>query len=733
MAKKKSKKISKPVESLSPPDSAPAPVPASAPEQPTPVVPEVTSVREDMVANGTTSDDQPAAEYVATERAPGHQSHSTSQEAGITITPTIDDSHTSAASATSPHPEDSRSVTEEAEQVPVHIGDVTDTALNANQVQPDERKEQHAEPPEHPEQEGQVQQTVESTPNISDEPLAESETQDLPSQPTDAVEILSDAAAHADLALPAQTLPQEEAGNTTTDNSHIEPIETVVLELPQDVETAATGSETHLVPQSTIAAHPASTEQNNDMEPLVEEASLASDLSSQPVPEDALPDTIAPETAAESLPLVSKKEKPRQKRERLAREKKQREENERLETESRHLANPEQQDSNDSQRAPDAQAEIQESNVGDEQEGALTTDLPANKEQAALQGLLEREEQRRSGLQQQEQKEAERLQDENREATEAAAAAAEEEALVVVARQREEQRRLELEHIEQEMLTQQRLEQEAKEAAELFAKEEEDRIRLEELEQERLRLESLEQEKLAQEILKKEEEQQLELSRLERARHEVEENERKAQELKQFENEKLEQKAREAAEAAEKAQREAEEAEAVRKLAEQALREPVPVLNDVDSPYTSEIGIKTSSEPRFPSDMEAPMVQQTEMETIPSKPHVLVKETPQMHSPEPILGPDTSPTRAMSPPSNMASEPSAAPSPPGRSAHIERTQQHANFSNPPATEGLRRKAHNSDPIHAPRPQAVAQLIEDNRPPAPSPPVGRLRPRYVTHS
>jgi hypothetical protein len=40
------------------------------------------------------------------------------------------------------------------------------------------------------------------------------------------------------------------------------------------------------------------------------------------------------------------------------------------------------------------------------------------------------------------------------------------------------------------------------------------------------------------------------------------------------------------------------------------------------------------------------------------------------------------------------------------------------------------RAHEAGPNHAPKPYAVAQLIEDNRPPAPSPPMSKARPRYV---
>jgi hypothetical protein len=44
---------------------------------------------------------------------------------------------------------------------------------------------------------------------------------------------------------------------------------------------------------------------------------------------------------------------------------------------------------------------------------------------------------------------------------------------------------------------------------------------------------------------------------------------------------------------------------------------------------------------------------------------------------------------------------------------------------PPAVRTPSRRS-----IHVPRPQAVTQLMEEDRPPAPSPPVGRVRPRYV---
>ena len=40
------------------------------------------------------------------------------------------------------------------------------------------------------------------------------------------------------------------------------------------------------------------------------------------------------------------------------------------------------------------------------------------------------------------------------------------------------------------------------------------------------------------------------------------------------------------------------------------------------------------------------------------------------------------------------------------------------------------RTHEAGPNHAPKPYAVAQLIEDNRPSAPSPPMSKVRPRYV---
>jgi serine/arginine repetitive matrix protein 2 len=269
--------------------------------------------------------------------------------------------------------------------------------------------------------------------------------------------------------------------------------------------------------------------------------------------------------------------------------------------------------------------------------------------------------------------------------------------------ERLEQETAERNRLEEEELEKQRLEQEAdarqllesmgeerrateaheaaEQARETEVKADEQRKELEsKAEQERLDTEKAEQEAMARQLLKQMElERRAEAEEAARAAEQARQEAEAEEEEQRAELERLEVNAREAAEFADKTQREAEEAEVVRIAAEQALDEP--------------ISHPTGNEPF-----------QALANPVPQRDPVL--ESARVPIPR---------SAASSPHDRPASATSDRPSRSHRS---------------PAPHVPKLRMQEAGPHYAPKPQAVSQLIEDNRPPAPSPPMGKARPRYA---
>lgn len=300
---------------------------------------------------------------------------------------------------------------------------------------------------------------------------------------------------------------------------------------------------------------------------------------------------------------------------------------------------------------------------------------------------------------------------------------------------------------------------EAAEAAELEAIQAEKTRMAAEEEEERNRLmsESIEVERLEREKLAHEESERQRVEEVERKRLEDEEVDRARLELEKLEQERLEGEVREAAEAAEQerletearkaadvaeqALKEVREAEAVRIAAEEALREQTstPVGREVHPPVE-----EVTFEPIQPSPAgQAEVLRADKAPEIPWTTAVSPVGKAVAH------GPTVDPARTSSP-ETLAQAPEAvayvadaarapspplshAPEPPAALDMLDRmpptrADQYPSSPHSPGTEAARPKKRTTDPA---RPQAVTQLIEDNRPPAPSPPVGRARPRYVS--
>ncbi|KAH8733056.1 hypothetical protein GQ44DRAFT_17983 [Phaeosphaeriaceae sp. PMI808] len=283
-----------------------------------------------------------------------------------------------------------------------------------------------------------------------------------------------------------------------------------------------------------------------------------------------------------------------------------------------------------------------------------------------------------------------------------------------------EQERLEQERIEQEKFEQEKLEQE---------KLEQEKLEQEKFEQEKLEQEKLEQEKLEQEKL---EQEKLEQEKLEQEKLEQERIEQEMLEAQRVEEERIE---KEKVEAAELAQKQALEAEAeATRLAEE----------------------KKALEAQTQADAEAEAARIAEEEEL--KKAASASETAQ----ELVFEADSKPTNLSTPPPEALAEPPTAPSVPANdpvnrlptpaetvdrsnSPHsvatdASKTKPRASEPSPKAVPAHRSMDANhiaygrqssSSPMTAPKPQAVSQLLEESRPPAPSPPIGRVRPRHIS--
>jgi serine/arginine repetitive matrix protein 2 len=280
--------------------------------------------------------------------------------------------------------------------------------------------------------------------------------------------------------------------------------------------------------------------------------------------------------------------------------------------------------------------------------------------------------------------------------------------------------RLEQERLEKERLERARLEQERLEQA---------RLVMERLEQQRLQEEKLERERIEQEEIEKQrlEKEKVEQERLEAQRIHEEELKKARLETERVENERLANKLLDDA------------AEAAKKHALQAEVEAAGILafapppeRDGEADLKSATGSLTSSDPQDRSDLTAPAAR--------AEPAQLSTSGLETHS-QPSAG--SNDARTSNPASRLptpATSVGRSGSP--RSATIDSSKARSYTSDmqphhPPAHRSEHvdqisqgRHTTGSPGLPAPRPQALSQIIQDNRPPAPSPPVARLRARHI---
>jgi hypothetical protein len=147
-----------------------------------------------------------------------------------------------------------------------------------------------------------------------------------------------------------------------------------------------------------------------------------------------------------------------------------------------------------------------------------------------------------------------------------------------------------------------------------------------------------------------------------------------------------------------------------------------PIEADISPPQPASVEAKSLSAPAPPIEAKSSTPPSAPVETKRSPTLESARSLPAPANVEPVPSPSP-PTAALLPPSLVAtarppSPPEAAPSPP-RSFAAPYSPRSVTTERPPA------------PIASPpKPGAVKQVIEENRPPAPSPPVTRARPRHV---
>jgi serine/arginine repetitive matrix protein 2 len=270
-------------------------------------------------------------------------------------------------------------------------------------------------------------------------------------------------------------------------------------------------------------------------------------------------------------------------------------------------------------------------------------------------------------------------------------------------KERLEKELLEQQRLEDERLTRERLEVEKVERARIEAR----RIRQARLEAEVAEEERREEEREQQKRLEKE---RLERERLEKERLERERLDREMLERERLKQRRLEQEAQAATLAAERARKEAQAAEDAR-LARQ--RE----------------SIATAEDERIRTLSRDAVAEPTQLSTPPgsiSEPNDITPTTSPglVHS---LPTPATSVDRSNSPHS-------VATDAPELSAPTAKSSTRAVPASRPkdlnqVAEGRYRKGSPASPVA--KHQAVSHLVEDSRPAAPSPPVGRLRPRPIS--
>jgi serine/arginine repetitive matrix protein 2 len=297
-----------------------------------------------------------------------------------------------------------------------------------------------------------------------------------------------------------------------------------------------------------------------------------------------------------------------------------------------------------------------------------------------------------------------------------------------------EQQRLEEERLREERLKQEKLKQEKLEQERL----EQERLEQERLEQERLEQERLEQERLEQERLeeKRIEQQILEQQRLDVQRQQEEKINKRRLEEQQIGDNALESKGveKEAAAATEAVELSREdihqaETEAADRFETQHIQPSTLAqksMGEMTSGPTTELLASPGVQQRrvFNQATIEPAQQPTPHSQASSYPPITSNDMRTSNPASRLPTPAASVGRGNSPHSMTMEAPktrvSQAPSP-TMSAHGSRDVESATHS---------RHTTSSPALPAPRPQAVSQIIDDSRPPAPSPPVGRVRPRHI---
>jgi serine/arginine repetitive matrix protein 2 len=321
-----------------------------------------------------------------------------------------------------------------------------------------------------------------------------------------------------------------------------------------------------------------------------------------------------------------------------------------------------------------------------------------------------------------------------------------------------EQERLEAERREREQLERERLEQDRL-VREILEKEklekqrrEKERLENERLEMERLEKERLEKEKLEKELLEQArmEQQRLEHQRLEREKIEQERldqerldaqriqeemNENKRLEQERIDNEVLEQQRLD-----KEAEADADRAELARKQILETEAARITKEHEVQiQEFAEKIAAEVNVEHPTSSSASSVLRQKAVLES-PTAPTHRATPPPEARSRPP---PASSAVRTSNPVSRLPTPAASAgrtSSPRSVASDSPRARTYASEAPPHTVPAHRpedlhqmsngRHASGSPALPAPRPQAVSQIIEENRPPAPSPPMARARPRHI---
>lgn len=297
-------------------------------------------------------------------------------------------------------------------------------------------------------------------------------------------------------------------------------------------------------------------------------------------------------------------------------------------------------------------------------------------------------------------------------------------------RERARQERREKERIEQEKLEKERAEQERLEKIRL----EEVRVEEERLEQKRIERDRVEKERIEQERIDQE--------RLERARLEQERLDAQKRDEERLEKDRIEREEAERARLEQErhdAQRRVEERiQLARRKIESEAAEQTRLQQEPEAAAMATAPVKIEA-------LNAAVPQARDDMGLPSDRSVAA-EPPQGSMPPPGLVPEHATASSVATINAVNRLPTPVPSMDRsnslRSVTTDAPRSRAQAPEPaPPSLPLHRSEEVDQLLHskrtaaspalpAPKPQAVSQLIEDNRPPAPSPPVARARPRHV---